>query len=94
MSGYRLLHEAEHEVLRADANAVAVDELMRALDELAVHANSVAAIEVLERRFILLKDDSGVPARDERIFDGDFALIATSDVRSSAPEIDLLKVKS
>jgi hypothetical protein len=92
--GARLLHEAEHEVLSPDANAIAVDELLRAFDELAIHSNSVAAVEVFQGHVICVKKDASVAARDEGVFDRDLALIAPSYVRRPASQIDLLKVKS
>jgi hypothetical protein len=89
-----LLRETEHEVLTPDTDAIAVHQLLRALDGFAIDSNSVAAVEVFEGYVVCLKEDPSVAAGDQRVLDGDFALIAAADVRGSVPQVDLLKVKS
>ena len=86
-SGVSLLHVrrfvgcAKAELLRSDANAIALGELDGPLDSRAVHAASVAAFQVLEERTTVVDDDSSVLTRHRRIEEGDVTVFTTTDQR-------------
>src|SRR5262249_40944079 len=90
----RLLDATEHELLSADAKAIAVFELRRLFDRRAIQLHAVAAIQVVKNGAIAIEHDSRVMARNERILDRDVAVGASPKDRRPAGEIELLQQKS
>ena len=65
----------EHQLLGADADAIALGQLRRPLDALAVDAASVAAAKVIDDGRPLVDDDPGVPAGDGGVEQRDVAVV-------------------
>ena len=88
------LHHGEHQLLRPQADPVAVREsvLALALDRSAVDANAIAAAEVDDHRLTRLEHaNADVLARDEWIFDRDVTFGATPDHDLRSDEIEFLQ---
>ena len=86
-----LAHVAEHQLLGADANPIAVVKFGQPLDEAAVDAATVAAAEVFEHGLVVVDRDARVAPRNGRIEDGDVAIGPATDERLPGGEIELLK---
>ena len=56
----RRLDTAEDELLRTDAQSIAVFQLGRLLDPMAVQLHAVATVEIVEDRAIAIEDDARV----------------------------------
>jgi hypothetical protein len=80
--------------LSADSDAVAVDELSRTLDELAVYANSVAAVQVLQCHGTRVQEHPGVAARNQRVFECNLAVVAAAHIGRTGLKIDFLEIES
>src|SRR5258708_4766300 len=92
MVNLRLLaHLAEHELLGADTNAIAVGELGKLFEWVAVDAAAVAAAEIFHHRSVVVDHDASVVARDRRVVDGDDAVITTTNDGLTKCKIELLQ---
>ena len=89
-----LLDSAEHEVLRPDADAIAVPETLGCLHRFPVDPHAIAASEILDLHLVPFDMNESVAARHERVFDRDRALVAAADVGDALLEVDFLEVKS
>jgi hypothetical protein len=86
----RRFDAAEHELLGADAQAVAVAELRGLANRLAVDLHAVTAVEIEEDRVVTVEHDASMVTRHERIFDRHVTIRAPAEDRSPAREIELL----
>jgi hypothetical protein len=67
---------AEDQILRSNPNAVAVTKVRGFADEKAIHANAISASEILDARAVIVDDDLGVLARNQRVLDRQVAIEA------------------
>jgi hypothetical protein len=87
-------HLAQDELLRPDANAIAIGELLFAFDGNAIDPASVAAPEVLENRVIVIDVNPGMPPRDRGIEDGDVTIVTSTNQGVARREIEFLEKKT
>ncbi len=86
-----LVGPAEHELLGADANAITLRQLDRSLDFDAVHAASVAALQIFDEGAALIDDDARVLSGNRRIEKGNLTVVGTTDDRDAEREVELLQ---
>ena len=90
----RRLHLAENELLRADADPIAVIELGRFFYGNTVDATAVTTSEVLEDGVSVVDKDTCMPPRDGRVENSDVAIVTSTDERLSRREIEFLQQES
>ncbi len=91
LAGLHLLHLAEDEILRAQADSIPVFQACGTADEGAVDPNAVAAVEILHAAAARVDHDARVKARHERIFDGEVRLRASTKHSLTERQVDFLK---
>ncbi len=84
-------HRAEHELLRTDANTVAVTQLHHPGDAATIHHQTVARAHVFHGHVAGLNLQPSVLAGNQRILDGDVAGRTAADDGIARGEIDLLQ---
>jgi hypothetical protein len=73
------IYAAKDQILRSDADPVPVAKGGGLSNESAIHANAVAASEILDPCTVGVDDDLGMLARDKRILDRQVAIEAPPD---------------
>src|SRR5258707_267358 len=81
----------EYELLRPDADAIAIGERGGFDDRLTTDVHPVARAQVLDERGRALDAQSGVLSRDERIVQGDLTVRAPPNESIPLGQVDLLK---
>ena len=84
-------HLTEDELLRADANAIAVDEIGRPFDVVTVHTATISATDVFDDGVLIVHENSRMPARNGRIEDRDMAVVAAADEGLAGRKIEFLQ---
>ena len=87
---FTAIRDQEHQLLRPDADAVAIFERGAADQRPSVELRPVATVQVLERRLRPREVDSYVSARQHRIVDRHLAHRASANDDFVAGQVDLL----